>query len=93
MARENSTMVYYSVPDAGGDERYSVEVFGIYDISDEMDRKMLMQDAAEDFHHNRYGVECSWPLVFALHETEEGPEVARYSIERETVPSFMVVRC
>lgn len=45
-------------------------------------------DAAEDYHANHDGWESSWPLDFLIYESEEGPAVARFEIERETVPQF-----
>lgn len=45
-------------------------------------------DAAEDYHHNHDGWEAEWPVDIAIYETEEGPMLARFRVERETVPQF-----
>ena len=45
-------------------------------------------EAAEDYHGNHDGWEAHWPLTFAIYETEDGPEIARFLVERETVPQF-----
>lgn len=45
-------------------------------------------DAAEDFHGNHDGWESVWPVDFTIYESEDGPPVARFEVERETVPQF-----
>lgn len=45
-------------------------------------------DAAEDYHSNHDGWEARWPLTFAIYETEDGPEVGRFTVEREYEPQF-----
>ena len=55
--------------------------------SNEMDRWMA-QEAADDYHSNHDGWEATWPLTFSLHETEDGPEVARFEVERECQAVF-----
>lgn len=45
-------------------------------------------DAAEDFHSNHDGWESVWPMDFTIYESEEGPAVGRFEVERETVPQF-----
>src|SRR4051812_13285342 len=44
--------------------------------------------AAEDYHANHDGWESSWPIDFFIYESEEGPAVGRFEVERETVPEF-----
>jgi hypothetical protein len=46
------------------------------------------QEAAGDYHHAHDGWEANWPLEFALHETENGPEIARFEVHREVEPVF-----
>lgn len=45
-------------------------------------------DAADDYHGNHDGWESRWPLDFFIYESEEGLAVARFEVERETVPQF-----
>lgn len=93
---ENVTKVVYSrAPGPDGEDvaKHTIIVQGLYDISDEMDRKLLMQEAAADFHYNRDGWDADWPITFAMYEGDNGPEIARYEIERESRPSFSVTRC
>lgn len=45
-------------------------------------------DAAEDYHSNHDGWESSWPLDITLYETKDGPAIATFEVERETVPEF-----
>lgn len=48
----------------------------------------LAMDAAEDYHGNHDGWESPWPLEFVLYESEDGPPIARFDVEREVVPHF-----
>lgn len=52
------------------------------------DPREVAEDAAEDFFNHKDGWECSWPLVIAVYESEGGPEVARFTVHCEAVPSF-----
>ena len=45
-------------------------------------------DAAEDYHGNHDGWESAWPIDFYIYESEDGPPVGRFEVERETVPQF-----
>lgn len=50
----------------------------------EFDRWMA-QEAARDYHDWR---DANWPLVFSLHETQHGPELARFEVNRHMEPVF-----
>lgn len=50
--------------------------------------RWMAQEAASDYHDNHDGWESSWPLVFSLHETQGGPELARFEVQREAEPVF-----
>ena len=50
--------------------------------------RWMAQEAASNYHHKHDGWEASWPLEFALHEVEEGPELARFEVQREAEPVF-----
>ncbi len=56
-------------------------------IHDDFDRWMA-QEAASDYHNGHDGWEANWPLEFSLHETEGGPELARFEVQREAEPVF-----
>lgn len=45
-------------------------------------------EAAEDYHANHDGWESVWPLDFFIYDTEDGPPIGRFEVERETVPQF-----
>lgn len=70
---------WYSVD---GETRYELPTFPGTDPSDRA------VDAAEDYHGNHDGWESSWPLVLTLYGSEEGPAVAKFEVERESVPHF-----
>jgi hypothetical protein len=46
------------------------------------------ESAAENWHYLR-GWEYSWPLTFVLYRSKDGPEIARFEIDRETIPHFV----
>lgn len=71
---------WYSVND--NDWRYSLDTYmGVRE-------RDIAEDAAEDYHGNHDGWEATWPVVIHVYETEDGPEVARYEVERESEPVF-----
>ena len=73
---------WYSVSDCGGDDSR----FQLDGIAEAL--RDVAVDAAEDYHSNHDGWESHWPLMFTIYESEEGPPVARFEVERETVPAF-----
>lgn len=76
-------MVWYSVEEICDESVYAMNASW-----DEIDR-LVAQECADDYHHNHDGWECqSWPYTFALRESEDGPIVARFTVDREAVPSF-----
>lgn len=48
----------------------------------------VAMDAADDYYRNHDGWESRWPLDFFIYESEDGPSVACFEVERETVPQF-----
>lgn len=52
------------------------------------DLYMRAELAAEDYHANHDGWEARWPRTFVLFDAEDGPEVARFTVEREYDPVF-----
>ena len=77
--------VYYCVNDAD-DMRFKLE--STFDLSD---GSWVAEEAAEDYHTHHDGWEDGWPLTFIMFETEDGPEVCRFEVEREEVPVFHAV--
>lgn len=70
--------VWYSIDD---DYRYAL-------TATHHNWRDLAVDAAEDYHSNHDGWEATWPLEIVLYESENGVAVARFEVERETVPQF-----
>lgn len=52
------------------------------------DRELQAEIAAEDYHGNHDGWEARWPRTFVLFDSPDGPEVARFTVEREYDPQF-----
>jgi hypothetical protein len=67
--------------------RFGDDIIGNVGATGDPCGEMLAQVAAEDFHSHHDGWECSWPLDFVILR-EDGSEVGRYIVERETVPEF-----
>lgn len=55
-------------------------------------RQLDAEDAAElcanDYYANHDGWDGSWPLTFAIYETQHGEECCRVKVERELVAEY-----
>lgn len=71
--------MWYSVYDS--DQRFEFKT--IY-----ADLEIVAKECAKDFDSNHDGWEYSWPLDFLLYENEDGPSVAKVSVEKEAEPVF-----
>lgn len=80
--------IWYRVIDHCEASYYDIELPDTYDLTRPMEQTLIAERCAEDYHSNHDGWESNWPLTFALHATEDGPEVARLNIDREAVPHF-----
>lgn len=58
-----------------------------------LEAQSAAEDAADDYYANHDGWESPWPLIIALYETEDGPEIARYLVELEHEPAFYARQC
>lgn len=72
--------------------KYSYQVLGeTYNIfSSHALGGNIASQAASEFRFLRNGWECSWPLEFVILR-EDGSEVGRYSVDRESEPVFYAV--
>jgi hypothetical protein len=86
------TFWYGRVDPGYGRYRYEVKQPSRIDLSDEHDLQDLAELAADDYHNNHDGWEASWPILFAIAATEDGPELARFSVEVESQPVFNAIR-
>lgn len=77
---------WYSVPDSCEESRYE---FSTHYLCDVYHYPTLAEECARDYYRDHDGWESDWPLVIALHESEDGPEIARYRVELELEPSFL----
>jgi len=84
------TIVWYEVDD--DEPRYKITVGGSWDIAVEFDAESVAESCAEDYHSNHDGWEDSWPLIIALFNSEDGPEITRFEVDREAVPQFTASR-
>jgi hypothetical protein len=82
-------MLYYSVDDGdrqklddSRDENHpSVNVHSDY-------WQPRMAEECAQSYHDYGGWEEKWPVIITLYESMEGPEIARYRVEREYDPIF-----
>lgn len=58
------------------------------DNDSDSDLEYLAEVAAADFHSERDGWEGVWPRTITLYDGKTGPELARFTVEREYEPSF-----
>ena len=80
--------IWYRVIDHCEASYYYLELPNTFDLMETRDQASIAVKCAEDYHSNHDGWESNWPLTFALHTTEEGPEAAQLDIDREAVPHF-----
>lgn len=80
--------VYYSVPEHDAETRYRLAdcPFGLGTPD------YVAEECAANYHNKHDGWESTWPLTFILYRTEDGPERAKMSVDRETVPSFTATK-
>lgn len=64
-----------------------------YDLTHDQDQEALVDDCAEDYHKNHDGWEDTWPLKFSIAETEDGPIIATFNVERDYTPMFCAYKC
>lgn len=85
-----SRPVFYSA--AESETRHRLPLFCFLDVYDVGDQQMLAELAADDFHSHHDGWEYSWPVRIELYGDEDGAAVARFDVERESVPEFTARR-
>ncbi len=82
--RSGGRIWFYSVPEQCEKSRYWYVSPWVRTPS----HMFLAECCAEDYHGNHDGRKCDWPLVFVLFDTEDGPEIARFTVELEILPAF-----
>ena len=82
--------IWYSINDADGEYRHSIKTS--YNIDGSFGSACIAEQCAEDFHSEHDGWEAVWPLDITLYESEDGPAIATFEIERECEPVFYARR-
>lgn len=77
--------IWYSSESEG---RHPLEVEDGRSLDVPRDWRFLVEECALDFHSNHDGWECRWPRQFKLYGAEDGPAVAVFEVDRESVPQF-----
>ena len=68
------------------------EISGLYDLTVDYELEAVFEHCADDYWNNHDGCESVWPLTFTLHREENGPEIARASLDMEAEPRFYATR-
>jgi hypothetical protein len=82
---------WYEVDDSGYRFSLSATESGktfAYDLSKKDDRRWFAEECAQDYHWNHDGWEASWPMKISIAETEDGPIIETFEVEREAEPVF-----
>lgn len=77
---------YYSIDGHEDDQGFPFE------SKESCTTRWLAEACADDYHSNHDGWESSWPLTICFREIEGGPVVAKFEVDRETVPQFIARR-
>lgn len=88
-----TTTVFYTPTDDEDAHRHLVTMEADYDLEEGTWLDSVAEQCADDWHRNHDGWEASWPRIFTLYAKKEGPALARFEIERETVPQFNAMPC
>lgn len=80
--------VFYRVIDIDDETYFEYTSSACYDFDHDYEKEALLEECANDYWSNHDGWECTWPLTFSLHRTENGSEIARFTIEMEAEPRF-----
>ncbi|CAK0780931.1 conserved hypothetical protein [Gammaproteobacteria bacterium] len=84
-------VIYYSVPEIDPDSRYRIGFDGEWDIHDRIDQKYITVECASHYWYRWQGHELSWPVMFALFDSEDGEEIIRLRVGMYYVPEFSVI--
>lgn len=85
-------VIWYSSSDCEEPSRYELALPRGYHIMNKTDQGKLAELCADDFHSNHDGWESRWPRDITIYETEEGPPIASFEVDREAIPHFYVHR-
>jgi hypothetical protein len=86
---KSATTIWYWRADYDNDAtRFELKVWGRYDLTDKYDRESLVKEAAHDYHREHDGWEAAWPLEIGIAASEDGPELARFRVDRDVEPVF-----
>jgi len=80
--------IHYSIPDYDKGQTTEMELPGEWCVHRPIEQRQIAEECAKDHFHNHDGWEASWPLIIALHDGENGPELCRLSVEQEAEPVF-----
>jgi hypothetical protein len=83
------TTVWYS---SEGESRYDLVLDGPFNVTRPIEAIDIARYAAHDFHTCHDGWEARWPREFTLYETEDGPPIETFEVEREAEPVFYAYR-
>lgn len=68
-----------------------MQIGKLYNERRPIEQREIAAICAKDYETEHDDWESAWPLEFALYETEDGPEVARLSVECDYEPVFSAI--
>ena len=80
--------IHYSLPDCDETETTAFELPGEWCVDRPIEQHQIAEECAKNHFHQHDGRESSWPVIIALHDGENGPELCRFSVEQEAEPVF-----
>lgn len=78
--------IVYTVRDGGC--RHELPLSDAMECDTEIALEAAAEVAASDFYSEHDGWESTWPLTITLYDGKNGPELGRFTVEREYEPVF-----
>ena len=83
--------VWYRVLEQCEESMYGPVESSMDSFADADELAWAAKQCAEHYHSRHDGWEASWPMTFALHESEDGPVVVCHEVDREMMPIFVTL--
>jgi hypothetical protein len=83
--------IWYSVDIPDSSAGYMQVLQHTYELKRWREAEEVVRICAENFYYAHGGASCTWPRLFSLRKTEDGPEVVKCSVDLEMDPMFVPV--
>ena len=82
---------WYSVPEVCEESKYRIELTGDWCLDRPTEQADIAERAAKHYWAFHDGWECSWPIEINLFASEDGPRVARLSVDMDFRPVYSAI--